>query len=222
MQPTIFDRVFAAKVPFLIAFFIIFTISYGILFALDWLPEPVTTAPTTEDMVNKDAATTTSSKDDTTESETPAESAAAEQPISLSLPTLDRTVAVLNPDSRDIAVLDAALLKGVVRHPDSALLGESGNVVILGHSSYLPNVTNKNFQALNGIQKMKWGDTITLSGDGTLYTYRVEKVYEAKASGVTIPTDVTGKRLTLVTCNSFGSTEDRFIVEATLISGKAL
>jgi LPXTG-site transpeptidase (sortase) family protein len=146
----------------------------------------------------------------------------AEEPVSLSIPSLDRVVTVLNPETRDIVELDRELLKGVVRHPDSALLGEEGNVVILGHSSYLPNVMNKNFQALNGVQKMKWGDIITLESDGTEYTYRVEKVYQAKASGVTIPTEVTGKRLTLVTCNSFGAKEDRFIVEAKLLSEKAL
>ncbi|MFM2424127.1 MAG: hypothetical protein RLZZ70_518, partial [Candidatus Parcubacteria bacterium] len=211
----------AAKVSFLVTFFIVFTFTYGILFALDWLPEPVTVTESKNEEASEVAiipATTTES----IEPVTPAESPTLDQPLNLELPTLNRNVAVLNPDSRDIAVLDAALLKGVVRHPDSALLGETGNVVILGHSSYLPNVTNKNFQALNGVQKMKWGDTIILTSDTTSYTYRIEKVYEAKASGVTIPTDVSGKRLTLVTCNSFGSTEDRFIVEATLIGEKAL
>ena len=138
------------------------------------------------------------------------------------IPTLERNVPVLNPETNDVTALDNGLLKGLVRHPDSALLGEDGNVLILGHSSYLPNVMNKNFQALNGIQKLKWGDVIELESEGTRYTYRVEKVYQAKASTVTIPTEVTAKRLTLVTCNSFGAKEDRFIVEAKLLSEKTL
>ena len=93
---------------------------------------------------------------------------------------------------------------------------------IMGHSSYLPTVHNRNFQALNGIQNLKWGDTITLESKNLAYTYKVEKTYKAKASGYTVPIAGKGKTLTLVTCNSFGSAEDRYVVEATLISTKAL
>ncbi|MFM2339877.1 MAG: hypothetical protein RLZZ360_513 [Candidatus Parcubacteria bacterium] len=214
-QPSFFDALWVKKVPFLITFFIMFTLSYGVLFAIDFLPEPKTTTPTP-------ASATTTPATTTKEVEEVAPVVMAEEPVSLTIPSLDRAVTVLNPKTRDIVELDQELLKGVVRHPDSALLGEEGNVVILGHSSYLPNVMNKNFQALNGVQKMKWGDIIELESDGTEYTYRVEKVYQAKASGVTIPTDVSGKRLTLVTCNSFGAKEDRFIVEAKLLAEKAL
>lgn len=213
-QSSFFDALWVKKVPFLLTFFAIFTLSYGVLFAIDFLPEPKTT--TQEVVATSTAATSTK----TVEPATPI--AMAEEPVQLSIPSLDRIVPVLNPETRDVVELDKELLKGVVRHPDGALLGEEGNIVILGHSSYLPNVLNKNFQAFNGIQKLKWGDTIELESDGTRYTYRVEKVYQTKATGVTIPTDVTGKRLTLVTCNSFGAKEDRFIVEAKLISEKAL
>ncbi|MFN3692551.1 MAG: sortase domain-bontaining protein [Candidatus Paceibacteria bacterium] len=214
-ESSFFDALWVKKVPFLVVFFVIFTLTYGVLFAVDFLPEPKTSAPV-KAVATSTFATTTK------EVEEVSPAAMAEEPVQLSIPSLDRVVSVLNPETRDIVELDRELLKGVVRHPDSALLGEEGNVVILGHSSYLPNVMNKNFQALNGIQKMKWGDIITLQSDGTEYTYRVEKVYQAKASGVTIPTEVTGKRLTLVTCNSFGAKEDRFIVEAKLLSEKAL
>ncbi len=214
-QSSFFDALWVKKVPFLVVFFVIFTLTYGVLFAVDFLPEPKTSTPAKVVVASTPA---TSTKE--VEEVTPV--AMAEEPARLTIPSLDRVVPVLNPETRDVVELDRELLKGVVRHPDSALLGEEGNVVILGHSSYLPNVMNKNFQALNGVQKMKWGDIITLESDGTEYTYRVEKVYQAKASGVTIPTEVTGKRLTLVTCNSFGAKEDRFIVEAKLLSEKAL
>ncbi len=214
-QPSFFDALCVNKVPFLVVFFVIFTLTYGVLFAVDFLPEPKTSTPA-KVVATSTPATTTKVVEEV------APVAMAEEPVLLTIPSLDRVVTVLNPETRDIVELDQELLKGVVRHPDSALLGEDGNVVILGHSSYLPNVMNKNFQALNGVQKMKWGDIIELESDGTRYTYRVEKVYQAKASGVTIPTDVSGKRLTLVTCNSFGAKEDRFIVEAKLLSEKAL
>jgi LPXTG-site transpeptidase (sortase) family protein len=109
-----------------------------------------------------------------------------------------------------------------VRHPDSADFKNVGNIFILGHSSYLPNVVNKSFQAFNGIQKMTWGDKIRLQSADTEYIYRVEKVYKTKASDAVVPPTPGKARLTLATCNSFGSKDDRFVVEAVLIDTKPL
>ncbi len=135
-------------------------------------------------------------------------------PVEMTFTTLNRTVTVLNPTSRAIPDLDAALLDGVVRHPDSAHLGQTGTVFLLGHSSYLPTVQNRNFQAFNGIQNLNWGDTIVLRTSEQTFTYRVDRVYRARASELVVPIAGDEYRLTLATCNSFGSIDDRFIVEA--------
>lgn len=133
-----------------------------------------------------------------------------------------RTVTVNNPTSRSIADLDEALLSGVVRHPDSADFQNVGNILILGHSSYLPNVFNKSFQAFNGIQQLTWGDKIRVQSADTEYVYQVDKVFKAPASEVVVDQSWGEAKLTLATCNSFGSKDDRFIVEATLVSSKPL
>jgi LPXTG-site transpeptidase (sortase) family protein len=226
-QNSFFDAVWSHKVPFAVAFFCVFTLSYGILFALDWLPEPKITDAAEATEVKTETASVGNNTEPVETTPVVNETvvipvAAIGLPIEMTIPALDRTVKVLNPASRTIAALDEALLDGVVRHPDSAKLGEEGNVFILGHSSYLPNVFNKNFQAFNGIQNLKWGDTIELKSGEAIYIYRVDKVYKAKASAVTVPIGEPGKRLTLATCNSFGSTDDRFIVEAELIETKGL
>lgn len=219
---TVIDDIMANKFHFLAAFFCIFTLSYGILYALDFYPEPVT-----PDTAEETEATTTVAEAEnapTTSSAAPVDTIDPTDtlPLSLTINALDRTVKVLNPASNSVEALDRALLDGVIRHPDSATFAEEGNMFILGHSSYLPTVHNRNFQALNGIQNLKFGDTITLESKNTEYTYKVEKSYKAKASGYTVPIAGKGKTLTLVTCNSFGSTEDRYVVEATLISSKKL
>jgi len=225
-QPTLFDAVWAKKGTFLFVFFCVFTLTYGILFAVDFLPQ-VPGSEIKNSATNQVATTTASQHDEevtavdatvaimTDESE-------AEVPTAMRITKLNRDLVVLNPTSGTIAALDAALLKGVVRHPDSGLVGQEGNILLLGHSSYLPTVFNKNYQAFNGIQKLGFGDTIVLSASNREYTYRVEKVYEAKASAIAVPTEVTGHRLTLITCDSFGAKEDRFVVEATLVSEKAI
>jgi LPXTG-site transpeptidase (sortase) family protein len=207
----IYTLVKLRKVPFLVIFFVTVFLSYAVLYAIDFYPEPKT-----EEAVTEEAAQL---EEETVEVEP---TVAATQPTKIIFESLDREVVVLNPESREIADLDAALLEGVVRHPDSANFAEKGNIFILGHSSYLPNVMNKNFQAFNGIQKLVWGDLIKLQSEDTEYTYRVQKAYQAKASDVTVPMTPGKAMLTLATCNSFGAKDDRFMVEAVLIDEKPL
>lgn len=234
---TFLRHVWRNKVSFFVTFFVVFTFTYVIFVAFDFLPEK----PTQEsaDALTETEGPTTSSiqeevitnaPEETVEASLPIQegtnqpivSKEAEMPISITIAKLEKTIEVLNPTSRTIADLDTALLDGVVRHPDSATLAQEGNVFILGHSSYLPNVFNKNFQAFNGIQNLEWGDVIEVTSADTVFEYRVEKVYRARAQDVTVPVAGTGNMLTLATCNSFGSVDDRYIVEATQTGSRAI
>jgi len=210
---------------FFVVFFIVFTIAYLLLFSFSLVPA-------VNSQATIDNETTAGMSDSTLVSQGALEevvsearvltvpessSAALVAPQSITIDALKRTLPVNNPTSRAVADLDASLLTGVVRHPDSALLGQDGTVFILGHSSYLPSVNNRFFQAFNGIQALVWGDTIRLTADGVEYVYQVDNVYKASASELSVPIANTGPRLTIATCNSFGSNDDRFIVEAKLL-----
>lgn len=216
----IFNQILPRAGAFLGVFFVVMVVGYGFLTIIDFIPEEqeeVIAANTDTKAIVEETPVATFTPEETTPS------TGDPLPVSLTIDALDRTINVLNPNSRSIADLDAALLKGVVRHPDSADLNDpNGNMLILGHSSYLSNVFNRNFQAFNGIQNLTWGDVITLHSGDMVYTYQVDRVYQAKASDVTIPTKGNSQKLTLATCNTFGAKEDRFIVEATLINKKAL
>jgi LPXTG-site transpeptidase (sortase) family protein len=223
----ILDALLLRKVSFLVSFFVVFLLSYAFLAWIDFLPEMVekkSDQEKVEENINVSIVETQTEEGRKTEknqnegnsslSVSPTE---AVLPIKMNIPALERSVTVLNPDSRNIADLDAALLSGVVRHPDSASLNQDGTVFLLGHSSYLPVVRNKNFQAFNGIQNLKWGDLIILDAAEGQFVYKVDKVYRAKAQDVTVPIAGPTKRLYLATCNSFGSTDDRYIVEAEFV-----
>lgn len=203
---------------FLGVFFAVMLVSYGFLYAIDFYPEPEgeETIP-----VEESATSTDSMAREDTAALVPA-GATAELPDTIHIDALNKSIPVLNPTSPTIAALDNALLDGVVRHPESAHFGDVGNIFILGHSSYLPNVFNKNYQAFNGIQELTWGDTIRLESADAEYTYRVERVYRAKAHELVVPTNWGSPRLTLATCNTLGAKEDRFIVEAALVRTRIL
>jgi LPXTG-site transpeptidase (sortase) family protein len=228
---TFLQHIWENKVTFFGTFFIIFSLTYIVMVAIDFLPEEPAQSDVEADEVSEAVPENVIRTNQEQESLVPEEEISdiepvlqerAELPQSISIKKLDKTIVVLNPQSRNIADLDTALLDGVVRHPDSATLTQEGNVFILGHSSYLPNVFNKNFQAFNGIQNLEWGDIIEVTSADTVYEYRVEKVYRARAQDVTVPIADTGSMLTLATCNSFGSVDDRYIVEAKQTGKRAL
>jgi LPXTG-site transpeptidase (sortase) family protein len=206
---------------FLYVFFVTFLLSYAFLAWVDFLPEPVTAKSVNLESVATQLENDIKSSDlDAVATSTGELSVVLPEKITFN--TMNRSVSVSNPTSRKVADLDKALLSGVVRHPDSAALGQAGTVFILGHSSYLPKVINSNFQAFNGIQNLKWGDTVSLEADSKIYIYRVDRVYKAKATDTTVPIAGQEKRLILATCNSFGSTDDRFIVEADFLEVKVI
>ena len=232
--PSVVDTILYHKYRFFAGFFVVFTLTYGTLALLDVLPESPSGSPEDERVEPASEETRSGEQVPQATSSTeqgvaveegatdPAPIATAALPESIHIDPLERTLPVNNPTSRTIADLDKALLTGVVRHPDSATLTQDGTVFILGHSSYLPSVRNRYFQAFNGIQDLQWGDTIRVRTADAEHVYRVDRVYHARAAEVTVPIANTGPKLILATCNSFGSVDDRFVVEASRIEVRTL
>lgn len=208
------------RVVFFLVFMGVFSLTYGFFYAIDFLPEKPDASSSIERTVESETVLT-----EEVAPETPAQALSLPvdpYPNRIIFDSLDREIAVLNPESRAISALDTALLSGVVRHPDSADFERTGTIFLFGHSSYLPNVINKNFQAFNGIQKLVWGDVIRLHSSDTEYVYRVDRAYQATATDAEVKIEQGKPKLTLATCNSFGSKDDRFIVEATLVEQNKL
>lgn len=138
-------------------------------------------------------------------------------PERIVIPAIGLDLPVHNPTTRDVAELDEGLKQGPARYVDSALLGESGNVLIFGHSSHLPVVHNQMYKAFNRVPELSAGDTITVSGGGKQYFYSVVSIRRADANEEQIDISRTGNRLTVVTCDTLTSKSTRWIVEAELI-----
>lgn len=193
-------QAYAWKWSFLAAFVCVFFGGVALLGWLDLLPQ---VAPAQE------AATATGA---------PALVAVAELPVRIEIQTIGLAASIANPTTTDVETLDRELLSGAVRYPTSASLGETGNVVLFGYSSYLPVVHNQAYKTFNGIQKLVPGDTITVYSSTTAYAYRVTSVAKENAgNNSAIPLSVAGKTLTLVTCYSFGAKSDRFVVTADFV-----
>ncbi|HEV3245480.1 MAG TPA: sortase [Candidatus Paceibacterota bacterium] len=138
-------------------------------------------------------------------------------PTEIKIPSVGIDLPVQNPSTTDVDALDALLNKGPARYVSSAELGVNGNVLIFAHSSHLPIVTNKMFQAFNQIPDVDPGASVELDGaDGKAYLYSVDSVVKADtADGTTINLDPSqGQKLTLVTCDTLTGTSARFILTA--------
>jgi sortase A len=132
-------------------------------------------------------------------------------------------IAVDAPVIYDQAVIDEkqfqkALRGGVVRYPGTASPGETGNVVIFGHSSgqwWAPGDYKFVFSLLD---KLEEKDQISLDYQGIRY------VYEVRRKHVVVPTDMSvlnttdENMLTLITCTPVGTNKKRLIIEAKQIS----
>jgi LPXTG-site transpeptidase (sortase) family protein len=199
-----FGRAWNRKWSFLAVFLVMFFVSFSTLAALDLVPEaPEKVAEETSVRPGALAAGVAL--------------AVPEHATRVVIEEAGIDVTVENPESTSVAVLDDALLRGAVRYPTSAKLGEDGNVILFGHSSYLPIVNNKAFKAFNEIQNLENGDRITVYGETHAFVYAVTDVAHADAEEAAIPLTKTGRTLTLATCDSFGKKTSRFIVTAELV-----
>ncbi len=140
-----------------------------------------------------------------------------EAPIRIVSKNIGLDSSIVNPASRKIDDLDRALLSGAVRYPGTAELGTDGTMLLFGHSSYLPIVRNQALKTFNNIQKLEQGDIIKVYSDSKEYRYQVTNVEQANAAADRIAIENAGRYVKLVTCNSFESKEDRFIVTAVYV-----
>lgn len=197
-------RTMGKFISFLLTFCVLFGITVLFLAAVDSLPNP----PGVSSQHSANTPATPSTVPD----------GQGEQPVQITIADIKLNVSISNPDSTDVDILDEALLKGAVRYPTSALMGEQGTVLLFGHSSYLPIVRNQAYKAFDDIQKLKPGQIISVYSATREYRYAVTGVREANVEAgaiVELPQD--GQYLTLVTCDSFRGKADRFIVTATLV-----
>jgi len=202
-------RSYEQKWLFCVVFVLVFATCVAILNFFDLLPESPSSAVAAAPLA---------------ESAAPAAVVLAtlELPVRVSIPSIGVDAPVANPESISIDVLDKLLLAGAVRYPTSAELNEAGNVVLFGHSSYLPIVLNKAYKSFNGIQKLAKGDTITVYSADTAYTYTVQTMERENTASASVPLEVTGRVLTLTTCDSFGAKSDRFVVTADFVESHSI
>lgn len=202
------EKRFAFIVCLVLVFFVLFTV----LSALDLVPEAGLKADaevSKTDLSGKDGTPSVTVVTD-------------ESPVRIVASTINLDVPILNPDSRNVDVLDTALLKGAVRYPGSSAMADSGTMFLFGHSSNVPIVHNQFYKTFNNLKNLESGDLIHVQSKNFENVYRVISVTEAPADEVRVDLTGHGKRLVLSTCDSFGGKNSRYVVEAVFVASYSL
>ena len=188
------------KFHFFIDVIIVFLITFSVLYLFGLVPNEFNTTigrfPDTESVGNQKG----------------------ELPLTLTAPTVGINTQVYNPDSTSTDVLDSYLLKGAVRYPGSGLPGGNGNVFIFGHSTGFKIVHNQAYKTFVGLDKLKTGDPIYVFSGSNVYTYKVQWVKMETADEALVVFNTKENLLTISTCDTFASKEDRYVAQAMFVS----
>lgn len=138
-------------------------------------------------------------------------------PASITIPAINVQAPVItNETSTEDPKVQLSLQKGVLLYGNSAKPNESGNTVIVGHSSgriWKPGDYKWVFTLLD---KLKPGDEIVVSYQGIPYVYRVTGSMVVSPQNQEILRPTTKPTLTLITCTPVGTDKNRLAVTAEL------
>lgn len=107
-----------------------------------------------------------------------------------------------------------ALRSGVVHYPGTPLPGQSGNIVITGHSSYYPWDPGRFKDVFALLHNLVEGDEIIIFNKQEKFTYKISQIEKVFPYEVNVLNDFQDDRLTLITCTPIGTNLKRLIVTA--------
>jgi len=110
------------------------------------------------------------------------------------------------------------LKSGVVQYAGTAHPGEVGNAVIVGHSSDYPWSDGKYKTVFALLDKLEVGDKIVIPYQSDKFVYAVTSSKVVRPTDLSVLKKSTTPTLTLLTCYPVGTTRNRLIVTAKLIS----
>jgi sortase A len=139
----------------------------------------------------------------------------------LSVPSLGISVPVIYIEEKNESAYQAALEKGVVHYPGTALPGKAGNVYIFGHSSDFVWSAGSYKTIFARLPDIRVGSEILITNSqGDEFTYLVTgtKVVSPKDLSVLDQNNFERQLLTLQTSYPLGTALQRYIVVAELDS----
>ena len=125
---------------------------------------------------------------------------------------------IYDMDRIDDASVQESLRHGVLQFADTAVPGERGNIVIVGHSSNVPWAAGGYKFIFTLLDQLHTGDQVILHYQGLRYVYRVTGTKIISPYDVSVLQQTDTPQLTLITCSPAGTNKNRLVVTAEQIS----
>lgn len=138
----------------------------------------------------------------------------------LEIPSINISTPVIFPKNSNIKAITKDLDSGAVYYPGSVLPGQTGQIVVLGHSAP-PNWPKIKYDWIfSDLNNLKYGDQVLLYFDNKEYTYSVREKKILEIGQEITPTSMAqnGNVIVLVSCWPPGKNFQRMTVQAELIS----
>lgn len=151
----------------------------------------------------------------------------------LIIPRIDQNLPIVQVSSESLIKRDwnalekemqSALQDGVVHYPGTSLPGQTGNIVITGHSSYFPWDPGRFKDVFALLHEVVIGDKIVMYYEQDKYVYEVDDIKVVLPNDIEVLKQGPKDKLTLITCTPVGTNLKRLIVSAKPVSknGKPL
>jgi LPXTG-site transpeptidase (sortase) family protein len=135
---------------------------------------------------------------------------------SLEIPKIGVLAPLIIGENSDEKDLEEGLNRGVVMFPDSALPGQTGQTIILGHSAPANWPKIKYDWVFSQLNKLEEKDEIKVYFNNREYTYYVkDKIFLEKGEEIPNYSTDSGNTLLLISCWPPGKNLERIVVEAT-------
>lgn len=142
--------------------------------------------------------------------------ATVKKQFSISIPKIGITAPIVVSDTTDNATIHKYLDSGVVMYPDSAMPGQKGETILLGHSAPANWPHIKYDWVFSRVNELKPGDTVTLNYSGQSFNYSVGQTVIIMP-GEDLPPSDSQKNLYLISCWPPGKDYKRIVIEASLV-----
>lgn len=149
--------------------------------------------------------------------ETVADQPKQAHPTRITASTVGIDTRIQNPTSQRPAVLNDYLAESAVRYPASGYPG-NGNMFVFGHSTGRDTVWNQAYKTFNRLENLAVGDEVVVHTESGKFHYTVRSVTFKEDSQAYVPFGTDENLLTIATCDSFGSKEDRVVVRAEFVN----
>lgn len=139
------------------------------------------------------------------------------------IPRIDQNIPIVRVSSESLIMRDwkalekemqEALKGGVVHYPGTSLPGESGNIVVTGHSSYFPWDPGRFKDVFALLEDVVEGDKVVVYHEQDKYIYEVKEIKIVLPEDINVLKQTPDNKLTLITCWPVGTNLKRLIVSA--------